>query len=171
MENHGNGPVLVGVTGEQPVSVPEQGVAFAKAFGRDVVFAWVDTTQYTSGFMSDGTVAFTTFDPDPADEHTEAAEWLSQRATEVSEGSGVEWTTRIGAGQPAAVLGALAEEVDASMIVVGTREPGFIAGLQEFLGGAVAAHLAHTQERPVIVIPLLPADKHQGERVPWEPEE
>lgn len=171
MQNLGNGPVLVGVTGEQPVSVPEQGVNFAKAFGRDVVFAWVDTTQYTSGFMSDGTVAFTTFDPDPADEHIEAAQWLEERAKEVSDGTGVTWSTRIGAGQPAAVLGALADEVEASMIVVGTREPGFIAGLQEFLGGAVAAHLAHTQERPVIVIPLLPADKGKGEQVPWEPEQ
>lgn len=162
------GPVLIGVTGEQPEDVPEQGIAFAKAFGRDAVFAWVDTTQYTSGFMSDGTVAFSTFDPDPASDSRPDVAWLEERAREAVGSSGVQWTTRVGAGQPAAVLGAIADESGASMIVVGTREPGFIAGLQEFLGGSVAAHLAHTQSRPVIVIPLLPVSK--GGRVPWEPE-
>lgn len=168
MQTPENGPVLVGVTGEQPESVPERGVAFAKAFGRDVVFAWVDTTQYTSGFMSDGTVAFTTFDPDPSAQAEHDISWLDERARAAADTAGVSWTTRVGAGQPSAVLGALADEVGASMIVVGTREPGFIAGLQEFLGGSVAAHLAHTQARPVVVVPLLPADKDG--RVPWEPE-
>ncbi|MCW4458927.1 universal stress protein [Microbacterium sp. MPKO10] len=168
MQNPENGPVLVGVTGEQPESVPQRGVAFAKAFGRDVVFAWVDTTQYTSGFMSDGTVAFTTFDPDPTADHESDSTWLQERARVAADAEGVSWSTRVGAGQPSAVLGAIADEIGASMIVVGTREPGFIAGLQEFLGGSVAAHLAHTQSRPVVVVPLLPADK--GERVPWEPE-
>ncbi|SEB81654.1 Nucleotide-binding universal stress protein, UspA family [Paramicrobacterium humi] len=168
MKNPDHGPVLVGITGDQPDAVGARAVEFAKAFSTEIVFVWVDTTQYTSGFMSDGTVAFATFDPELGLEGKSEAPWLDERAAAITAESGVGWRTRVGAGQPAAVLAAIAEEEDARFIVVGTREPGFIAGLQEFLGGSVAAHLAHTQARPVILVPLRPVGKN--ERVPWDPE-
>lgn len=168
MKNLENGPVLVGVTGDQPDTVGEQAVAFATAFGTDIVFVWVDTTQYTSGFMSDGTVAFATFDPEVGAEGKPDAPWLDEKAAQITADTGIAWSTRVGAGQPAAVLAAIADEVGARLLVVGTREPGFIAGLQEFLGGSVAAHLAHTQWRPVVVVPLRPVGVE--ERVPWDPE-
>lgn len=163
-----HGPVLVGVTGDQPSIVAEQGVRFAEAFDASIVFAWVDTTQFTTGFMSDGTVAFSSFEGDAEAGAVPDASWLDERAREAVGDRSLAWTTKVGSGQPAAVLAAFADEVQARMIVVGTREPGFMAGLQEFLGGSVAAHLAHTQSRPVVVVPLTPVKK--GDSLPWDAE-
>jgi nucleotide-binding universal stress UspA family protein len=68
------------------------------------------------------------------------------------------------AGDTAQSLGELAERLDARAIVVGTRRPGFRAGLEKFFTGSVAVRLAHRQKRPVIVIPVEP----HAESAPWE---
>ena len=52
------------------------------------------------------------------------------------------------------------------MIVVGSRRGGIRATMHDFLGGSVAADLAHRQHRPVVVIPLSPVPA--GDRLPWE---
>jgi len=38
--------------------------------------------------------------------------------------------------------------------------------MREFLNGSIAAHLAHRQRRPVVVIPLSPV--REGEALPWQ---
>jgi nucleotide-binding universal stress UspA family protein len=40
------------------------------------------------------------------------------------------------------------------MIIVGSRRGGLRSTMHEFFGGSVAAHLAHRQPRPVVVVPL-----------------
>jgi nucleotide-binding universal stress UspA family protein len=70
-------------------------------------------------------------------------------------------------GNPAQALGDLADTLNASMIVVGTREATLRASLQEFINGSVAAQLAHRQHRPVVVIPLAPVPSDQP--LPWDP--
>ena len=52
------------------------------------------------------------------------------------------------------------------MIIVGSRRGGLRVSMHEFFGGSVAAHLAHRQSRPVVVIPLSPVPA--GGRLPWE---
>lgn len=64
-----------------------------------------------------------------------------------------DWSLRILAGDPAKALGRIAGELDARLIVVGTRRPGIEHALEEWLAGSVAAHLAHDQHRPVVVVP------------------
>ncbi|MFV0285321.1 MAG: universal stress protein, partial [Demequina sp.] len=80
--------------------------------------------------------------------------------------AGVQWSTRALAGLPSQQLADVADEVDAVLIVVGTREPGLRGTLHEFFSGSVAAQLSHRQHRPVLVVPLAPVGP-DGE-LPWE---
>ena len=54
-------------------------------------------------------------------------------------------------------------QIDARLIVVGTRKRGFGESIREFFTGSVAARLAHRQHRPILVVPL-------GEPVPDDEE-
>ncbi len=74
-------------------------------------------------------------------------------------GFDVHWTFSTLAGEPARALSRLADTINACVIVVGTRERGLGARLEELLVGSVAVHLTHRQGRPVLVIPL---DPHTG---------
>jgi len=61
----------------------------------------------------------------------------------------------------------LAEQVDARLLVVGTRKRGFGESIREFFTGSVAARLAHRQTRPILVVPIgeiVPDD----EDIVWE---
>ena len=82
---------------------------------------------------------------------TGSAQWLSRKA--------FGWSFVSWPGTLAHALGRLAEVLDAEMIIVGSRRGGLRSSLHEFLGGSVAAHLAHRQLRPVVVVPL-PASEH-----------
>lgn len=73
---------------------------------------------------------------------------------------------RVLSGEPALALSDVAEQVDARMIVVGTREAGVLAGIAEFLSGSVAVHLAHRQHRPVLVVPQ--PERNPSRTAPWD---
>ncbi|MEA9984217.1 MULTISPECIES: hypothetical protein [Subtercola] len=49
--------------------------------------------------------------------------------------------------------------------MVGTRRASGRSTVGEFLNGSVAAHLAHRQHRPVIVIPVAPVASDDA--LPW----
>jgi nucleotide-binding universal stress UspA family protein len=70
------------------------------------------------------------------------------------------------AGDVAYALTWLADILDVELIIVGSRRGGVRAGLKQFLTGSVAAHLAHRQHRPVVVIPVAPVA--EGKPLPWE---
>jgi nucleotide-binding universal stress UspA family protein len=65
---------------------------------------------------------------DPVDTLAEHDEQLRRASAFLAE-QGVEAEYRTGLGDPGHEIVRLAEELDADMIVVGTREPGFIARL------------------------------------------
>lgn len=64
------------------------------------------------------------------------------------------WRYRTETGEPALQLARVADELDAYLIVVGTREHGVLAFLERLLAGSVADSLQHNQARPVLVVPL-----------------
>ena len=70
------------------------------------------------------------------------------------DGSGLSWSVRQLVGDPAIAIKHLAEDVDAKLLVVGTRKRGIGESIREFFTGSVAARLAHRQHRPVLVVPL-----------------
>jgi nucleotide-binding universal stress UspA family protein len=149
--------VVVGVVPGQPPAVVAEAARFAAAFGAELVCALVDPSRYPVPGAVGGEVQTTSIDPDLADD----AELIFDPEVESAIAktlakTGVCWTVRALAGGPAVELARLADELDAIMIVVGTREAGFRGTLHEFFSGSVAAQLAHHQHRPVVVVPLRP---------------
>lgn len=160
-------PVIVaGVLPDQPVWVLQVAGEFARTFGATLVCASVDATRYAMQALADGTMMAMPIDPDVVPDEPEfPEEWLAE-VRGLLEPLGVEWTARQLVGEPSAELMALADEVDALMIVVGTRHSGFRGALHNFFAGSVALRLAHRQYRPVVVVPTAPVAA--GERLPWE---
>ena len=150
--------ILVGVvTGGSAPAVAEAAAAFATQFGADLVCANVDDSSVAVGEQSDGTVTSTPDDPDLPFEKTQVFDpALQADIAAVLDPLSVNWSVRALAGGPGQELARLAEELDAAMIVVGTRESGVRDKVEEFIDGSVALHLAHRQHRPVVVIPLHP---------------
>ncbi|MDN5755282.1 MAG: universal stress protein [Arthrobacter sp.] len=138
----------------------------AQQYGALALFATVDPSRYAVN-GADGSTWFAPIDPD-SDEPAEPTfdPEVRRRIEGLMGGLDVEWSTRCLVGDTATALAAFAAEQEAAMIVVGTREPGVSSGFREFLGGSVAVHLAHRQDRPVLVVPLHPVATDA--RLPWE---
>ncbi|NUP58137.1 MAG: universal stress protein [Pseudarthrobacter sp.] len=153
------GPVLTGVVPGQPLAVAHRAAELAVSLDVELVCAYVDVTTYLAE-EPDGRVEALPIDPDGIDDDIEdISAGIRERLQEALEGAGVRWSFVTLAGDPARALGRLAESRDASVIVVGTRERGLGARLEELLVGSVAVHLTHRQHRPVLVVPLAPYPK------------
>ncbi|MEX8033148.1 universal stress protein [Microbacterium sp. 20-116] len=162
----GNGMVIAGVVPGQSARIVREAAHYAALAHAELVVAHVDTTRFVAFEDPDGYVHSSTVDVAGAAAKA-ALDEVRRMTAEVLAGSSVTWTVRQLIGDPALALIQLADENDASLIVVGTRKRGLGESLREFLTGSVAARLSHRQRRPVLVIP-------QGESVgaedelPWE---
>ncbi|MCQ9163950.1 universal stress protein [Arthrobacter sp. STN4] len=163
------GPVVAGVVPGQPAIVIRQAAALAYSLGVGLVFAYVDVTRYLVEEHGGADDTSAPIDPDGVDEPDDvegAARAIRERiSAELGAGdrgdagagdTEPDWSLVTLAGEPARSLARFAESVHACVIVVGTRERGVGARLEEFLIGSVAVHLTHRQHRPVLVIPLDP---------------
>ena len=158
--------VVVGVVAEQPAAVVATAATVAEHFDADLVCVFVDSARYPIEERPDGTVVSLSLNPDLADEMVEELDPAIHASIAATlESRDVSWSVRALAGGPAQELARVADELDAAMIVVGTREAGFRGSLHEFLNGSVAAQLAHRQHRPVLVVPLNPVGDGQ---LPWD---
>jgi nucleotide-binding universal stress UspA family protein len=159
--------VVVGVVPGQPPSVVAEAARFAAAFEAELVCAVVDPSRYTLLGTADGDAQATSIDPDLADDADLVVDPdIESVIAETLAGTGVRWSTRALAGGPSAELTRLADDLDAAMIVVGTRQAGFRGTMHEFFSGSVAVQLAHHQHRPVVVVPLHPVG--MDEPPPWQ---
>lgn len=159
--------VVVGVFKGQPTAVLNEAAVIAGHFAADLVCAFVDASRYSVDRLPDGTVVSMSLDPDmPESRHEKIDPALRSELAAVLDGGNIRWSARALAGGPAQELARLANELDAKMIVVGTRERGMRGTLREFVNGSVAVQLAHRQHRPVVVIPLNPVGD-DGE-LPWK---
>lgn len=152
--------VVVGVVNDHADAVIKAAATFAERFGAELICATVNPTRYATGIEREDDqagYALTTasIDPDIPDERLERfSPRLEARIAHALTDRDVRWSVRALAGGPAQELSRLAEDLDAAMIVVGTRESGLGGTLHEFLNGSVAVQLAHRQRRPVVVVPL-----------------
>jgi len=159
------GPVIVGVEHDQPTLVLREAARFASDLGTDLVCAHVDTSRYPVDEHDDGSVTSMPLDPEVPDIRDEVIDpELEEYVRSALSGSAVSLRFVALAGDPAQSLAELGETLAARAIVVGTRRPGFRAGLEKFFTGSIAVRLAHRQKRPVIVIPLEP----HSSAAPWE---
>jgi nucleotide-binding universal stress UspA family protein len=147
--------IVVGVTPQQPVAVLREAVRLARQFRAVLVCANVEAGSYVVAEHPDGSVESRPIDPDQPDWNAAVFDGgLARRIREVADQEGIRVEFRELAGDIAHALGRLAEVLDAEMIIVGSRRGGLRSTMHEFFGGSVAAHLAHRQPRPVVVVPL-----------------
>lgn len=151
--------IIVGLSPSQDQSaiVLRAAKTFAERFDAELVCTSVNIGRYPVDEQPDGTVTSMPYDPDVAEERNEVFDTgLLSVVTDVLKGSTVPWQVQALAGGPAKQLAALAEEMDAEMIIIGTRDAGLLGSLHEVFNGSVAARLAHRQYRPVVVVPTNP---------------
>jgi nucleotide-binding universal stress UspA family protein len=161
--------VVVGIAEGQADAVALVAAEFAAQFDARLVCAVVDEAHYTTTDRAGRTVV-APIDPDAVDDVEEEWTAIADHLHEVLDRVTPRWTVRYTTGEPSAALAAIAGEVDALMIVIGTRRRTVARSLREFFSGSIAAHLTHRQPRPVLVVPLDPAP--QGTALPWqEPDE
>jgi nucleotide-binding universal stress UspA family protein len=161
---------VVGIVPRTAEAVVARAVIFAERFGAALAFVTVDPSRYPvhNQFGTDPLVEKSLpIDPDVVDIAEKSFDpAMYQRLGEIVPDAVPGWSAHLAAGDPARALATIADRLDASMIVVGTREPTLRASLREFFGGSVAAHLAHRQNRPVVVVPLSPVRPHED--LPWD---
>lgn len=146
--------IVVGVPDRSARHVVDTAAWYAQAHGADLTCVVVDATQYTIGASPLGSL----YALAPGIDITEGSvfpEDLTAMIDEVATARGVTWHPHAAAGGAAVTLSAVAEDQDALMIVVGTRE-GMRGSLREFFNGSVAVQLAHRQHRPLVVVPIDP---------------
>lgn len=147
--------IVVGVTPKQPLAVLRHAARFARQFEAVLVCANVEAGSYVVAEHPDGSVESRPIDPDQPDWNTAVFDGdLAHRIRSIADQQGVRVEFRELAGDIAHALGHLAAVLDAEMIIVGSRRGGLRSSMHDFLGGSVAAHLAHRQPRPVVVVPV-----------------
>src|SRR3954468_5879412 len=150
------GPVVAGVAPRQDSRVRACAARLAATLGVRLVFVYADPSVYP-GSDGAGTVRLLPIDPDAGDvggsDGTAAAAALEAALRTELEQVPLDWEFRRLWGSPAQALQRAAEELDASLIVVGTRAGGRAHHLEERLAGSVADRLVHRQQRPIVVVP------------------
>jgi nucleotide-binding universal stress UspA family protein len=157
-----HGAVLVGVVPGIPTRVVKEAGRYARLLRAPLVVVHVDVTRFVTYEDPDGYVHSAPIDINVAAGENDLA-IVEAEAKRVLEGHDVEWTVRQLVGDPAMAMKHLADQLDAKLLVVGTRKRGLGESIREFFTGSVAARLAHRQQRPILVIPL-------GEPVPDDEE-
>lgn len=150
--------VVVGIAADQADAVLLVAAAVAAQFEAKLVCVTVDPERYAT-LDDQGNVNYWPIDPDAIDDPAErvaADSELHAHLAGLLDPLGVAWSVRVAAGDPSAGLAHIAAEVSALMIVIGTRPRSIIRSAREFFSGSIAAHLAHRQPRPILVVPLNP---------------
>lgn len=147
------GAVLVATVPGQSSRVMLEGAHFARMMQAPLVIVHVDVTRFVTYEDPDGYVHSAPIDIDVAPGEAELTA-VRRAAHDTLDPKGVTWALRQLVGDPAIALKNLAEQVDAKLLVVGTRDRGIGESIREFFTGSVAARLAHRQHRPILVVPL-----------------
>jgi nucleotide-binding universal stress UspA family protein len=118
----------------------ERAAELAKAFDAEVIVASVAPLLVSSPRAS-GPI-------DPLDSPERHAEELDTARALLSE-HGVAATTVAATGDPAGAIAMIADEKDADLVVVGTREPGFA---ERVLRHSVSAEVARRVHRDLLIV-------------------
>ncbi|WP_422935410.1 universal stress protein [Sinomonas sp. P47F7] len=148
------GPVLAGVVPGQGLAVLHRAVDLAHGLGVGLVCAYADPTVISEDEPG-GRVELLSIDPDAVDDDAAQirADLLDGLRGELSD-AGITWSFAALSGEPAHALASCAREVGASLIVVGTHEDSLAHRFEERIAGSVAARLGHSQDLPLVVVPL-----------------
>ena len=157
-----HGAVLVGVVPGLSSRVVKEAARYAKLLRAPLVVVHVDVTRFVTYEDPDGYVHSAPIDINAAAGRSDLA-LVEAEAGSILQTHDVDWSVKQLVGDPALAMKHLAEQLDARLLVVGTRKRGLGESIREFFTGSVAARLAHRQHRPILVVPL-------GEPVPDDEE-
>jgi nucleotide-binding universal stress UspA family protein len=154
------GPLLVAVALDSSLAPLHCAADVADRLGSELVVVHVDEALGSGYTRADGTVVPLPMDPDlPDDIHVPAIRALHGTVESALAGTPVSWRWEERCGDPAHVLAKLADEVDASCIVLGAPHRGLLHALARLAEGSVVTRLTHHQARPVLIVPdPTPAD-------------
>ncbi len=147
------GAVIAGIIPDQSPRVLKEAARYAKLFQAPLVVVHVDVTRFVTYEDPDGYVHSAPIDINIAAGEGELAK-VQEAAASVLGETGPEWTIRQLVGDPAMAIKHFADQIDARLLVVGTRKRGFGESVREFFTGSVGARLAHRQHRPILIVPL-----------------
>lgn len=147
------GAVIVGVVPGQSARVYAEAAKYARLHRVGLVIAHVDVTRFVTYEDPDGYVHTAPVDLGAVSSALQL-ETIRTDAEAALAGADVEWHVHQLVGDPALAIKHLADQLDARLIVVGTRKRGLGESIREFFTGSVAARLAHRQRRPILVVPL-----------------
>jgi nucleotide-binding universal stress UspA family protein len=158
--------VIAGVVPGQSPRVMTEAARYAALLSAPLAVVHVDVTRFVTFEDPDGLVHSAPLDVDlvASDSGLDEVRASARAALASTE---VTWSVHQLVGDPALAIKHLADRVDATLIVVGTRGRGFGESIREFFMGSVAARLSHRQHRPILVVPLgepVPDD----EDIVWE---
>ena len=125
------GAVIVGLVPDSPARVMDEAALNARLRGVPIAVVHVDVTRFVTFDDPDGYANTAPVDVDIAARARES-EFVQALAAKQLEGSGVSWSFLQLAGDPALAIKELAEKIDASLIVVGTRDRGIGESIREF---------------------------------------
>ena len=133
--------IVVGFDDTKPAGrALERAADLAEAFGAKLVVTSVAPILVGVG-RSAGPV-------DPVDSPKEHREQLKD-ARELLEARGIKAEYMPAVGEPADTIVELADDLDADLIVIGTREPGI---LERLLGQSVSERVAHQAHRDLLIV-------------------
>ena len=147
-----HGAVVVGVIPEQSPRVVKEAARYARLLRASLLVAHVDVTRFVTYEDPDGFVHSSPIDIEVAPGQADLDQ-VRAEVTAVLDGQDVEWSLRQLVGDPALAIKHLADDIDAKLLVIGTRRRGIGDSIREFFTGSVAARLAHRQRRPILVVP------------------
>ncbi|MGZ0712077.1 universal stress protein (plasmid) [Coraliomargarita sp. W4R53] len=148
-----HGAVIVGVIPDQSSHVLKEAARYAKLLSAPLIVVHVDVTRFVTYEDPDGYVHSAPIDINVAAGESDLVA-VEKAAAELLAASSLEWSVRQLVGDPAMAMKHLADQVDAKLIVVGTRKRGLGESIREFFTGSVGARLAHRQHRSLLIVPL-----------------
>ncbi|WP_120522963.1 universal stress protein [Arthrobacter celericrescens] len=140
------GPILTGIVPHHRAAVLQQAADLALRTGAELLLAYVDPALDGERQPIDPDAV----DDDAADIASELRAWIAAQL----EGSGVDWSFTVLAGDPAHELLRYAADTGASTIVVGSKEHGLGRYLEALAGGSLGERLARHAGPPVLIVPL-----------------
>ena len=125
----------------------------AAGLGQHLVCAFVDPASYLTEWEPERQRTALSLDPIVNDEADFPSKQVQGNLEAVLGQPGETWSFRVLNGDVSKALIRLAENTDASLLVVGADRPGSLAWVDRLLEGSVSASLIHHQHRPVLVVP------------------
>lgn len=148
-----DGPIVLGVGWNFSEHLIRVAAGLTAALGQHLVCAFVDPASYLTEWEPEGQRTALSLDPVFNEEADFPSRQLQRNLESILGQPGESWSFRVLNRDVSKALNRLAENADASLLVVGADRPGLLARTDRLLEGSVSASLIHNQHLPVLVIP------------------